>query len=172
MLRGHRYEEKVKISQPSLRETQDKRPLDRSWCHRHTTSMINLLVAAHDSMDIRVCCRSVHVSMRAGEVNAICSFWGKLLPRLYTEVSQLDFWINACYNDGVTTQPPSVQLLFERTQHMISHLTHYSKLISLNSYTMWQLFRYPHILPIIVTYLAWTVTLCDSYSGVLTSYTL
>ena len=58
------YEEKVKISRLSLRETRDKRPLDkdkrplvrdpnRSWCHRHTTSMIKLfLVAAHGSMGI------------------------------------------------------------------------------------------------------------------------
>ena len=41
----------------SLREIWDKKPLDResnkSWCHRHTTSMIKLfLVAAHDSMGI------------------------------------------------------------------------------------------------------------------------
>jgi hypothetical protein len=44
-------------SRPSLHETQDKWPLDResdrSWCHRHTTSMIKLfLVEAHDSMGI------------------------------------------------------------------------------------------------------------------------
>ena len=41
-----RYDGKVKSSQPRLRETLDKRPLgwdlDRSWCHRHTTSMIKL----------------------------------------------------------------------------------------------------------------------------------
>ena len=47
----------MKSSRPSLRETRDKRPLgrdpDRSWCHRHTMSMIKLLlVAAHGSMDI------------------------------------------------------------------------------------------------------------------------
>ena len=40
------YDGKVKSSQPSLYETRDKRPLgrhpDRSWCHRHTTSMIKL----------------------------------------------------------------------------------------------------------------------------------
>ena len=37
------YEDKVKSSRPSLRETQDKCPLgrdlDKSWCHRHTTSI-------------------------------------------------------------------------------------------------------------------------------------
>ena len=37
---------KVESSRPNLRETRDKRPLsrdpDRSWCHRHTTSMIKL----------------------------------------------------------------------------------------------------------------------------------
>ena len=37
----------VRSSQPSLRETQDKRPLgmdpDRIWCHRHTKSMVQLL---------------------------------------------------------------------------------------------------------------------------------
>ena len=36
----------LKSFRPSLRETRDKRPLgrelDRSWCHRHTTSMIKL----------------------------------------------------------------------------------------------------------------------------------
>ena len=35
------YEDKVKSSRPSLRETWDKRPLgshpDRSWCHRHAS---------------------------------------------------------------------------------------------------------------------------------------
>ena len=35
------YEDKVKNSRPSLRETRDKRPLarnpDRSWCHRRTS---------------------------------------------------------------------------------------------------------------------------------------
>ena len=34
----------MKSYRPSLRETWDKRPLgrdpDRSWCHRHTTSML------------------------------------------------------------------------------------------------------------------------------------
>ena len=37
----------MKISRPSLRKTWDKRPLsrdpDRSWCHRHTLSMIKVL---------------------------------------------------------------------------------------------------------------------------------
>ena len=41
-----RYEGGLKSSRPSLRETRDKRPLDKesnnSWCHRHTTSMIKL----------------------------------------------------------------------------------------------------------------------------------
>ena len=40
------YEDKVKSSWPSLRETWDKRllgrDLDGSWCHRHTMSMIKL----------------------------------------------------------------------------------------------------------------------------------
>ena len=40
------YEGGLKSFQPSLRETWDKWPLDRelnrSWCHRHTTSMIKL----------------------------------------------------------------------------------------------------------------------------------
>ena len=40
------YEGKVKSSRPILCETRDERPLgrdpDRSWCHRHTKSMINL----------------------------------------------------------------------------------------------------------------------------------
>ena len=39
-----KYEDKLKNSRPSLRETLNKRPLgrdpDRSWCHRHTTSMM------------------------------------------------------------------------------------------------------------------------------------
>ena len=43
------YEGKVKSSRPSLRETREKRPLgmesDWSWCHRHTTSMITLLLS-------------------------------------------------------------------------------------------------------------------------------
>ena len=37
---------KMKSSWPSLHQTWDKRPLDResdkSWCHRHTMSMIKL----------------------------------------------------------------------------------------------------------------------------------
>ena len=41
-----KYEGDLKSFRPSLRETRDKRPLDkeskRSWCHRHTTSMIKL----------------------------------------------------------------------------------------------------------------------------------
>ena len=40
------YEGGLKNSWPSIRKTQDKRPLDRqldrSWCHRHTTSVIKL----------------------------------------------------------------------------------------------------------------------------------
>ena len=40
------YEGGLKSSRPSLPETRDKRPLgresDRSWCHRHTTSMMKL----------------------------------------------------------------------------------------------------------------------------------
>ena len=40
------YGGKVKSSRPSLCEIREKRPLsresDRSWCHRHTTSMIKL----------------------------------------------------------------------------------------------------------------------------------
>ena len=40
-------EGKVESSQPSLRETRDKRPLGRDtdmrWCQRHTTSMIKLI---------------------------------------------------------------------------------------------------------------------------------
>ena len=50
------YEDKVKSSRPSLREIRDKRPLcrdpDRSWCHRHTKSMIKLFVAVHGIMGI------------------------------------------------------------------------------------------------------------------------
>ena len=51
------YEGGLKTYRPSLPETRDKRPLgkesDRSWCHRHTTSMIKLfLVAAHASVGI------------------------------------------------------------------------------------------------------------------------
>ena len=38
------YEGGLKGFRPSLHETRDKRPLDResnrSWCHRHTTTMI------------------------------------------------------------------------------------------------------------------------------------
>ena len=40
------YEGGLKLFRLSLRETRDKRPLDResnrSWCHRHTTGMIKL----------------------------------------------------------------------------------------------------------------------------------
>ena len=40
------YEGRLKSFRPSLRETRDMRPLDResnrSWCHRHTKSMIKL----------------------------------------------------------------------------------------------------------------------------------
>ena len=40
------YEGKVKSFRPSLRETRDKwvlgRDPDKSWCHRHTSSMIKL----------------------------------------------------------------------------------------------------------------------------------
>ena len=51
-------EGKVKSSQPSLCETQDKqllgRDLDRSWCHHHTTSMIKLfMVTAHGSISAK-----------------------------------------------------------------------------------------------------------------------
>ena len=48
------YKGGLKSSRPSLPQTRDKRPLgresNRSWCHRHTTSMIKLF--GHDSMDI------------------------------------------------------------------------------------------------------------------------
>ena len=41
------YEGGLKGFQPSLHETRDRRPLDRelnrSWCHRHSTIMINVL---------------------------------------------------------------------------------------------------------------------------------
>ena len=40
------FEGGLKSFRPSLRETRDKRPLDREsnrrWCHRHTMSMIKL----------------------------------------------------------------------------------------------------------------------------------
>ena len=43
-----KYEGDLKSSWPSITETWDKRPLgrelDRSLCHRHTTSIIKLLV--------------------------------------------------------------------------------------------------------------------------------
>ena len=51
------YEDKVKISSfvYNLRETREKRPLDRDpdrgWCDRHKCK--TFLVAAHDSMEIK-----------------------------------------------------------------------------------------------------------------------
>ena len=62
------YEGGLKGFRPSLRETGDKRPLvresNRSWCRRHTKSMIKLfLVAAHGSMESWAATKKLYISV-------------------------------------------------------------------------------------------------------------